>query len=128
VSSRISSLAICLPDRHATRIWLAAIVTSAAIWAFLISAAGESHLQHLTSSYWSVLAAGCALLGIAYGSLFTSILLLIRVALRKIDSRVIPVSALIFFVHIASVGLLSLLGVWNQPWPWQLGLIPFLWK
>jgi hypothetical protein len=124
-----------LPNAALSRLWLAAAVICAAVWVYLLSEAGNT-LATSGATGIATFIGSALLLGLAYGSLGLSVFVLARTAALALE-RVplgnqpplqLRVALLMFAVHIGSVGMLALLGVWRQPWPWFLGLVPFLWS
>jgi len=85
----------------------------------------------------AVLVAGALLLGVAYGSFFTSIVLAARAAFKRLGDTVplalppihaVRVALLAYAVHIVALGVLFVSGLWKSSSPWYLGLIAQLWN
>jgi len=121
-----------LPDSALARMWGLLIVGLSLLWSFLLisSSASSPPVSTLINVFFGVL------LGIAYGSCASAIFLIVRYMARKFDKnltlslpfhRVVKVTLLMYLIHAASIGVLSLFGAWQEPWPWFLGVVPQLW-
>lgn len=121
-------------DRTLLGLWLGSVAGCTAVWVAIqwppvIEAHGAS------APVISVAVIGCALLGVAYGSFGSALVVAMRalfkhfgeeVPLAMAPARAWCAAALMYVVHVLGVGLLSLMGLWHHPLPWLLGLVPLL--
>jgi len=132
MSLHMNQLSSWLPDSALARMWGLLILCLSVLWSFLLISSSASTLpvSTLINVFFGVL------LGIAYGSCASAIFLVVRCIAKRFDEnltlhlpfhRVVKVTLLMYLIHASSIGVLSLLGAWQEPWPWLLGVVPQLW-
>lgn len=137
IGRRISSAALgqWRPDRVTARLWLAAVTLSFGVWFSLFLVLSRAEPAGAAGAV--VLMGGALLLGVAYGSFFTSISLVARAALKRLGDTVpldlsplhaVRVALLAYVAHIAALGVLFAFGLWKLSSPWYLGLVALLWS
>jgi hypothetical protein len=124
------------PDRNTSIILLVSSVIFSVVWCIIIFFALPNSLRQMPGSLY-LLAAFCALSGIAYGSFFTSFITALRAGasmlgidtpLKLSADRTILVALTLFALHLGCLFLLSQMQLWKPIGPWYLGLLPAIWS
>lgn len=125
-----------LPDAKLLRLWLWAVAACTVIWA-LVQIPMLVEVHGASAPTIGVGVVGSALLGAAYGSFVSALVVAVRSVLQRFGAKVplqvasgraVRVAAVMYGVHLICLGLLWLLGMWSQPSPWFFGLAPLLWN